>query len=122
MWLNTVSGTLSSGDLDFDYANYYVLVPRILNAGDLYSGPIFSVVAYPAVLPGDYFGSFTIIGGADENAFDDLATQNFQVTVSDTSSVPEPSFLASFTTFILILGGFAVSCNARQNRTRTRTV
>src|ERR1017187_2077500 len=85
-------GTLSSSDLDFDYTNFWVLVPRILNPGDIYSSsPIFSVIAAPEAQPGDYSGSFTILGGVDENAFDELATQNFQVTVTGTSSVPEPS-------------------------------
>jgi len=92
VFLNTAYGTLSSVDLDFDYTNFFVLVPRILNPGDLYSSsPIFSVIAYPQAQPGDYSGSFTILGGVDENAFDELATQNFQVTVTGTESVPEPS-------------------------------
>lgn len=92
VFLNTAYGTLSSSDLDFDYTNFWVLVPRILNPGDIYSSsPIFSVIAAPEAQPGDYSGSFTILGGVDENAFDELATQNFQVTVTGTSSVPEPS-------------------------------
>lgn len=92
VFLNTASGVLSSGELDFDYANFFVLVPRVLNPGDLYSSsPIFSVIASPEAQPGDYSGSFTILGGVDENAFDELATQNFQVSVTDTSAVPEPS-------------------------------
>lgn len=90
-FLNTAYGTLSSVDLDFDYANFFVLVPRVLSSGDLYSSsPIFSVVAGTQAQPGDYYGSFTIIGGVDENAFDELATQNFQVTITEVSGVPEP--------------------------------
>jgi hypothetical protein len=93
VFLNTASGILSSSDLDFDYTNYFVLVPRVLNPGDVYSSsPIFSVVVYPQAQPGDYSGSFTILGGVDENAFDELATQNFQVTLTgESAAVPEPS-------------------------------
>ena len=63
IFLNTASGSLSSADLDFDFTNYFVLVPRILNAGDSFSGAIFSVSVSPSAVPGDYFGSFTVQGG-----------------------------------------------------------
>ena len=105
VFLNTASGTLSNADLDFEFTNYFVLVPRSLNSGDSYSGPIFSIVVSPTAQAGDYFGSFTIQGGPDESAFDDLATQNFQVTVSN---VPEPStfrLLASVLALLVISVG-----------------
>src|ERR1019366_4609164 len=35
VFLNTAYGTLSSVDLDFDYTNFFVLVPRVLNPGPL---------------------------------------------------------------------------------------
>ncbi len=92
LFLNTASGMLSTSDLDFDYTSFFVLVPRVLNPGDIYSSsPIFSVVVDPLAQPGDYSGSFTILGGVDGSSFDELATQNFQVTVTGASAVPEPS-------------------------------
>jgi hypothetical protein len=107
VFLNTASGSLSSGDLDFDYANFFVLVPRTLNTGDLFSGPIFSVVVSQQALPGDYLGTFTIQGGIDGEAFDDLATQNFQVTVSSTPDTPEPSSFALLASVLAAFGGCA---------------
>ena len=52
-------------------------------------------------LPGDYFGSFTIQGGPDDVTVDDLATQNFQISIS---SVPEPSSGALLGLCLLMLG------------------
>ena len=44
-----------------------------------------------AASPSDYFGSFTIHGGPDEITVNDLATENLQITVPDTSDVPDPA-------------------------------
>jgi hypothetical protein len=115
IFLNTASGSLSSPDLDFDYTNYFVVVPRVLNGGDSYSGPIFAIVVGPTALSGDYSGSFTIQGGIDGDAFNDLATQNFQVTVS---SVPEPATLGQELAGILALG---VATGSRTLRRRLKS-
>lgn len=101
VFLNTAFGSLFSPDLDFDYTNYFAVVPRVLNSGDSYSGPIFAIIFGSAAQPGDYSGSFTIQGGVDGEAFDDLATQNFQVTVA---SVPEPATLGLQLAALLVLG------------------
>jgi hypothetical protein len=49
----------------------------------------------PLDLPaGQYIGSFEILGGADDGAFDTLSTVNFQVNVASiVSAVPEPESL-----------------------------
>jgi hypothetical protein len=100
IFLNSYSGLLTSLGLDFDPTDFFTIVPAVLNTGESYSGPIVSVLIDPAATPGDYFGSITLQGGADSNAFDDLATQNFQFTVS--SGVPEPN------SAVLLLSGFTL--------------
>ena len=101
VFLNTASGVLTSADLDFDLTNLFTIVPRSLSFGDSYAGPIFGIIVGPQAQPGDYFGSFTIQGGVDENAFGDLATQNFQISVTGPTSVPEPSTLVLLATSML---------------------
>ena len=98
VFLNGASATLPYSELSVDFTDFFSLVPLSLSAGESYSGPIFDVDITNSVVPGDYFGSFTLQGGSDDSAFDDLATQNFQVTVPDTSGVPEPAS-------IFLLGG-----------------
>jgi hypothetical protein len=98
--LTDFSGLLTSPDLDFDLTDFFTVVPSVLNNGDSYAGPIVAVVIDPLAQSGNFFGSITLQGGADSNAFDDLATQNFEFSVS---SVPEPSAL-----IILIPGVLAI--------------
>ncbi len=99
--LNNISGILTSPDLSFDLTDFFTVVPNVLNSGDSYSGPIVAVLIDPLGQSGDFFGSVTLQGGVDTNAFDDLATQNFQFTIS--SSVPEPSSLRLLTGGIITL-------------------
>lgn len=96
VYLNNLSGILASPDLSFDLTDFFTVVPSILNNGASYSGPIVAVLVDPLAQSGDFFASITLQGGVDTSASDDLATQNFQFTVSP--SVPEP-------TSIFLLGG-----------------
>lgn len=77
--------------LTLDDSPFFTFSPLFLPAGGTYTGPFFDVLVDPSVLPGNYSGSFTIQGGADAMAFDDLATQDFTVHVAATA-VPEPGF------------------------------
>lgn len=111
LFLNNASGILGSLDLDLDYTDFFSIVPSSMGPGESYSGPIFAVLIGAQAAPGDYFASFTIQGGIDGNTFDDLATQNFQVTVTETSSVPEqPS------TFLLLATSVAGVLLVRRRR------
>jgi len=92
VFLNGASADLPYAELSVDFTDFFTLVPLSLSAGGSYSGPILDVDVTNAAVPGDYFGSFTIQGGADGAAIDDLATENFQVTVAEAvTTVPEPS-------------------------------
>jgi hypothetical protein len=89
VFLNNISGLLTSPDLSFDFTDFFTVVPAVLNFGDSYMGPIATVLIDPLGQAGDFFGSLTLQGGVDQNTFDDLSTQTFQFTVS--ASVPEPA-------------------------------
>jgi len=88
-----LNGDLSALDpsLTVDDSPFFTFAPLFLPGGGTYSGPFFDVLVLPGTPSGSYSGSFTIQGGANANAFDDLATQNFTVNVVG-AVVPEPRF------------------------------
>jgi hypothetical protein len=120
VFLNNASGILGSLDLDLDYTDFFSIVPASMGAGESYSGPIFAVLIGPQATPGDYFASFTVQGGIDANAFDDLATQNFQITVTGTSGVPEPSTFGLVLSVTLMLAASGIVRGVRRRRMRNR--
>ena len=92
---------------------FFADAPLFLAAnGGSYSGPFFDVTVDPAALPSIYGGSFTIQGGADSSTFDNLATQDFQVTVTAT---PEPTSFMLMATAWTWTGIIAV-CRRRKSR------
>ena len=105
-YLNGALGSLPFSDLLVDYTAFFTAVPASLAVGEFYAGEIFGVSVGLFAGAGDYFGSFTIQGGADAFSFDDMSTQSFQVNVA---SVPEPGtgpfVLAGFV--CAVLGGFS---------------
>src|ERR1700712_1019205 len=72
-----------------DDTDFFANSPFFLNPGDSFTFDIFTLLL-PNGIPVDvtYFGSFTILGGADGNAGDRLGSQDFSATVT-----PEPSSL-----------------------------
>jgi hypothetical protein len=104
IWLNGDSSGVSASGLTIDDTPYLNNFPLFLIGGDAATANLFTVNIDPSVAPGNYFGSFTIVGGADAFAQDILATQNFEVTLPAVSSVPEPD------NFPLIIGlGFGMA-------------
>jgi|SRR5579871_94635 len=101
VFLNGFSVSLPYFELNYDLTPFFNQSPPSLSAGDSYVGDLFTVSVSSAALPGDYFGSFSIQGGADSSTFDDLADQSFQVTVSN---VPEPSSVLVPILCLLLLG------------------
>jgi hypothetical protein len=91
LFLNGAGGSLSSPELTLDLTPFFTLTPLSLLDGTSYTGDIFSVAISGVALPGDYFGTFTIQGGADSSTFDTVGLADFQVTVPDVTGVPEPS-------------------------------
>lgn len=83
VFLNSDNYTIDS-PLTLDDSDFFNF-PLSLDPGDSYTGALFTVTLPSVLAPGDYTGSFEILGGADGSAFDTLATTGFQV-----SPTPEP--------------------------------
>ena len=66
--------------------------------------------------PGDYFGSFTLQGGPDDVTVNDLATENFQITVPGASSVPEPSTFSLVLSALLTFSTLGIIRSVRRRR------
>ena len=88
LFLNSVLSSSGSPDLTIDDSVFFGSLPTSLAPGDSYFGPFFNLITGLSAIPDTYFGSFTIQGGIDAFARDDLATESFGVTVAE---VPEPA-------------------------------
>jgi hypothetical protein len=68
--------------------------PLSLDPGDSFSGLLFTIMLPSDISAGQYLGSFTILGGANGEALDELATVDFTVNATaGPSAVPEPESL-----------------------------
>jgi hypothetical protein len=117
VFLNGAGGSLSSSELTLDLTPFFTLTPLSLLDGGSYTGDIFSIAISNVALPGDYFGTFTIQGGADSGTFDTVGSADFQVTVADIAPVPEPSSLTLFGSICLVLA--VLFCWQRIRRLRS---
>jgi hypothetical protein len=101
IFLNSITSTSGSGNLNIDVGPFFVNAPLFLGPGDV-TGlfEIFDVTIGPATPNGLYSGStVSFQGGADGGTFDDLADLNFDVQVaSPSAAAPEPG------TGLLLLG------------------
>jgi hypothetical protein len=92
VFLNGDSSNLDGTNNTLNDAPFLDNSPLFLNpsgeAGDSWSGPLFTVGVGPSVEPGDYSGLFSLTGGADENAQDILATLQFTVQVNEDTTPP----------------------------------
>jgi hypothetical protein len=78
--------------LTLDDSAFFSGFPFFLNPGDSANGLLFTVFLPTTTPNAVYNGSFTIVGGADGNASDNLADVTFEVTtVPQTPTVPEPA-------------------------------
>jgi len=83
IFLNDIQITVTNlltGQTNTFFAN----VPGILAPGETYSGIVFTVAISSNTPVGNYFGSVTIQGGTNIVAANNLASQPFQVSSSDT--------------------------------------
>ncbi len=102
LFLNGNSLTFSGSDTDFVVSGLLGSVPLSLmpagdsSGGDTYTGSVFDVQILSSAASGSYAGSYSMLGGADDQTQDELAASNFQVNVT---AVPEPSSI------IVVVGG-----------------
>jgi hypothetical protein len=67
--------------------------PFFLNPGDTFTGLLFTVFLPTTTANAVYNGSFSILGGADGDASNDLADVTFEVTTVPEATTPEPTTL-----------------------------
>jgi len=84
LFLNGDNFSLSGAGLSLDDSPCLTNFPLLLQGGESVSGDLFTVAIGPNTLAGVYPGSFTLLGGLSDTAFNELATRNF------TLAVPEP--------------------------------
>jgi hypothetical protein len=83
VFLNDIQITIPS-QLTAQSNAFFANVPGILSAGQTYSDIVFAVGINSNAPPGNYSGTVTITGGTNIFATDNLASQSFQVSASDT--------------------------------------
>jgi len=104
IFLNGDAFTTSSSFLTIDGNPFLTNAPLSLGAGAS-SGPfaLFSVVIAPGTLTGTYgSNTFSILGGANGDAFGTIGSTQFSVTV--VSPVPEPGTIVLLTSGLLAIG------------------
>ena len=114
--LNSASLSFSGPpEISFDLTPFFANTPFFLGSGAT-TGPVgfFDVFVGLTATPGDYFGSFTVLGGDDlagdsEVQFNTLATKDFTIVVPG-HVVPEPA------TITLVGFGLTGAAAARRRR------
>ena len=81
VFLNGALSFILPPDLGIDDEPFFLNPPPSLSPGASFTGTLFAVEIGPQAGLGTYQGSFTIQGGADENAFETLASATFSVQV-----------------------------------------
>ncbi|MCU1323233.1 MAG: putative exosortase interaction protein [Acidobacteriaceae bacterium] len=93
VYLNGDNSNLDS-PLTLNDDGFFLDFPLSLDAGDSFSGLLFTVTLPSNIASGLYTGFFEILGGSDGGSLDTLQSVNFQVNVAPVvSAVPEPESL-----------------------------
>lgn len=88
-----------AGPLTIDDTDFYLNFPQDLAPGDSVTGDLFTVTVPAGVAAEDYSGWFTLLGGADANASD-----NVSPTVTyDVVATPEPSSVLLLLTGLIVM-------------------
>jgi hypothetical protein len=117
-FINAVSLTLPPG-LTFNDSAFFTNVPAFLGAG-ISTGVVsfFDISADLLIPPGNYVGSFSVLGGDDAQDQNLLATQEFTIVVTPggQNPVPEPASM-----FLLASGLAGAAALRRRKRTQSPT-
>jgi hypothetical protein len=106
VYLNADNYTFPMAGVTPDDSPFYNNFPFFLAPGQSYTGELFDITVPAGTALGVTPGTFTILGGSDDNALSNLSTADFSVTVT-----PEPS------TFLLFGSGlFGVALFAWRKR------
>ena len=73
-----------------DDSGLFANFPADLMPGDSVTGDLFSIMAAPDELAGAYSAAYVLEGGADDQTFDLLGTDSFEVDVADINVAPTP--------------------------------
>ena len=93
VFLNGISGSFDSANLDVDALSFLAFAPPSLAPGASYTGSLFDVLVNSGTTPGVYSGSVQLLGGTTDVAQNPLTIfQSLFVAVA----VPEPGALALF--------------------------
>ena len=93
---------------DSPFSNAPLSLGPLGSGSDTYTGDFFDVTIGSAAQPGTYSGTFEILGGADGNASDVVASHDFYATVLP-QAVPEASSVTSLGLMLMLgLGGIVI--------------
>jgi len=99
IYLNGDNFTSLASPLTSNDDGFLLGFPLSLDPGESFSGLLFTITLPPSINPGQYLGSFAILGGTNGDAQDELAQVNFTVNALEgTSAVPEPESLVLLAT------------------------